>query len=66
MCERSVLGNLMDAFDRTLMGSVTMAYEAPKITEAGRFADLTLGDKQTGPKFDNLWDWSDPATPGSR
>ena len=48
------------------MGSVTMTYEAPKITEAGKFADLTLGDRQTGPKFDNLWDWFDPATPGSR
>lgn len=42
-----------------------MTYEAPTITEAGRFADITLGRSLNSNKHDNNFDW-DNQTPGSR
>lgn len=49
-----------------LPGGKTMTYEAPKITEAGRFADVTLGRNGNGHGNGhgngNPWDH----TPGSR
>lgn len=42
-----------------------MTYEAPRITEVGSFADVTLGEWKPGPNKDNTvwWDWfGDPAS----
>lgn len=42
-----------------------MTYEAPRITEVGTFADVTLGKLAPGPQRDNeiWWDWfGDPAS----
>ncbi|WP_460578616.1 lasso RiPP family leader peptide-containing protein [Humibacter ginsengisoli] len=42
-----------------------MTYEAPKIIEAGRFNDLTLGSTTDWDNADNSWFW--PTSPaGSR
>lgn len=44
-----------------------MAYEAPRITEAGRFSDVTLGDKFDITNEDNTYFWGIfPAFKGSR
>jgi hypothetical protein len=46
-------------------GESHMAYEAPMITEAGRFADVTLGSSVASPFTDNTAYWSEK-DPGSR
>ncbi|TAM69486.1 MAG: lasso RiPP family leader peptide-containing protein [Microbacteriaceae bacterium] len=42
-----------------------MTYEAPKITEAGRFSSTTLGSATSWDNADNTWFWP-TSNPGSR
>lgn len=43
-----------------------MTYEAPRITEVGTFADVTLGKWAPGPQRDNEFCWDFLGDPASR